>query len=89
MAIDTTAPLYDSDGYQHHFVAGNGIEIVTKISGVFVVWNAKTGECLKVGSEGCVLGNTPLPPDELARQKPRAHGCLLSFMSKPQARPKP
>jgi len=57
--IDTAKPLFDSDGYEHQLVAGNGIEIVTKISGVYAIWNAKTGECLKVGSEGGKLGNTP------------------------------
>ena len=67
--IDINKPLFDSDGYQHHYVAGNGIEIVTKIGSVFAIWSAKTGECLKAQSEDVKLGNTPLDPAELNRRK--------------------
>lgn len=66
---DTSKPLFDNDGYEHQFVTGNGVEIVTKIGSVYAIWNAKTGECLKAGSEDARLGNTPLSPDELLRRK--------------------
>lgn len=69
MSIDISKPLYDNDGFQHHYVAGNSREIVTKISGIYVIWDARTGECLKQGSEGATLGNEPLPPEELDRRK--------------------
>lgn len=68
-APDVTKPLFDSDGYAHHFVTGNGIQLVTKIGFAYAVWNAKNGECLNVGSEGLRLGNTPLSDEELARRK--------------------
>lgn len=73
--LDVNKPLFDSDGFEHHFVTGNGVELVTKIGAVYAIWNAKTGECLKAGCEGARIGNTPLSPEELARRK--AEGAKL------------
>ena len=67
--IDVTLPLYDSDGYEHHFVTRSTREIVTKRSGLFCVWDARTGSCLRSGAEGYYLGNTPLSDEEMERRK--------------------
>lgn len=67
--LDPTKPILDSDGYEHHYVAGNAIEVVTKIAGVFAVWNAKTGECLKLGSEGLRLVGNVAPSPAKAKKK--------------------
>lgn len=64
--IDTNSPLFDSDGYQHTFVVGNGTHIVTKYSFAYAVWDAKTGACLVVNCDGLTLGNTPLADEERA-----------------------
>ncbi len=76
---DTSKPLFDSDGYEHHFVAGNGIEIVTKIGGVFAIWDAKTGECRKAGSEDVRLGNTPLSVPELCKRRKEGSKLLAEL----------
>lgn len=70
--IDLSKPLFDSDGNLHTLVASNGIEIVTKISFVYVIWNAKTGAAMKDGAEGIYLGNEPMSVEELARRTTEA-----------------
>lgn len=68
-AIDVTKPLYDSDGYEHSFVVKSALEIVTRYNGVFCIWDARTGCCLRSGVEECRLTNTPLSKKELAQRK--------------------
>lgn len=79
VAPDVTKPLYDSDGYQHHYVTGNDVEIVTKIGSVFALWDAKTGECLKTGSDGIRIGNVPLSDEELARRHAEGERILAEL----------
>lgn len=68
-APDVSKPLFDSEGYEHSLVASNGVEIVTKIGAVYALWNAKTGECLKVNCDGLTLGNTPMSEAERNRRR--------------------
>lgn len=80
--INVALPLYDSDGYEHHFVARSGREIVTKRSGIFCIWDARTGDCLRSGVEECRLTNTPLSAEELARRKEEGARILAELHAK-------
>ena len=60
LKIDTSKPMFDSDGYCHTLVVCNGIHLVTKYSFAYTVWDAKTGECLTANCEDLTLSNTPL-----------------------------
>jgi hypothetical protein len=52
------------------------MEVVTKICGVFAVWNRRTGECLRIGSGGVLLGNAPLSPEKLLERKKEGERLL-------------
>ncbi len=43
---DWDAPLWDSDGTRHTLVAKSTIEVVTRVSFTFAVWDRRTGAML-------------------------------------------
>lgn len=82
--VDVAKPLYDSEGYEHHFVTRSSLEIVTKRTGIFCIWDARTGACLREGVENCFLTNTPLSADELARRKEEGRRILEELHAQAQ-----
>lgn len=47
--------LFDSDGYEHTLIQLGAVQVVTKYSFAFAVWDRKTG--LSTSHEGAVIGN--------------------------------
>lgn len=79
MSIDVEKPLYDSDGYEHHFVTKSSREIVTVRTGIFCIWDVRTGACLRSGVEECRLTNTPLSEEELAQRREEGRRMLADL----------
>lgn len=73
--IDTTLPLYDSDGYLHTFVDRTSTQIATKQYGNFAIWDAATGKLVSPSIDNLYLSNIPLSAQELAQRK--AQGAQL------------
>lgn len=73
--VDWSKPLYDSDGYPHVLIDLAAIEVVTKHSFTYVVWERKTGECRRKDCDDLVIGNTPMT--EAERERRRAIGGAL------------
>lgn len=68
-AIQWDRPLYDSDGFEHSLVVLGSVEVVTKQSFVYCVWDRKTGQCKREGADGIVIGNKPMSEQEHARRR--------------------
>lgn len=58
--IQWDQPLFDSDGFPHSLVAMNALDVVTRCSISFAVWNRKTGACKMPDTHGYTIGNTPM-----------------------------
>ncbi|RZL92354.1 MAG: hypothetical protein EOP82_10300 [Variovorax sp.] len=68
--VDGSLPLFDSDGYPHRLVELGSIQVVTKYSFVFVVWDRKTLEMQNnPGSDSLKIGNTPMAEAERERRR--------------------
>ena len=69
-AIDWSSKLFDQDGFPQQLVAIGGIQVVTKNSFAYSIWNRKDGKCVSHQSEGdYFIGNQPLSDIELTRRK--------------------
>lgn len=74
--IDWSLPLFDSDGYPHRLVELSSIQVVTKYSFAYVVWDRRTLEMLNnPGQDTLRIGNTPMPEEE--RERRRQVGAAL------------
>lgn len=68
--VDWSLPLFDSDGYEHRLVDLGGIQVVTKVSFAYVVWDRKTLEMRDNPGPGELnIGNTPMPEEERERRR--------------------
>jgi len=68
-AVDWALPLFDSDGYPHRLVELGAVQVVTKYSFAFAVWNRKTLQLIShQAPEGLTIGNTPMSPQERERR---------------------
>ena len=83
--IDTTRPLYDSDGYLHTFVARSHTQIVTKLYGLFAIWNAATGKLLWPHEDDFYLSNIPLSKQALAQRKEQGARVLSELRNQVDA----
>ena len=68
--IDWALPLFDSDGYPHRLVELGGIQVVTRHSFAFVIWDRKSLSMVN-NPDGTPLtiGNTPMSPEERERRR--------------------
>lgn len=74
--IDVHRPLYSSDGFEHSFVTASAHQVVTRYSGVFGLWDRRTGQCLNAGHEDLRLSNVAPNPAVLASQRAAAQETL-------------
>lgn len=70
-------PLFDSDGYEHTLISLGGIEVVTKHSFAYAVWNRKTGVCQREGCSEMTISNTPMS-EEVREARRAAAGEILA-----------
>ncbi|KVV07372.1 hypothetical protein [Burkholderia ubonensis] len=78
-SLDPNQPLYDETGREHQLVTASQTQVVTKIVGVFGVWNRATGECLMVGAQGTRLSNDAPSPEWIAARR-QAAGEVFAAM---------
>lgn len=76
-AVDWSQPLYDSEGFEHRLVELGGIQVVTRISFAFAIWDRKSLTLVgpDVG-EAQTIGNTPLSAEERERRRDAAQLIL-------------
>jgi hypothetical protein len=75
-AIDWSLPLFDTDGYPHRLVELSSIQVVTKYSFAYVVWDRRTLEMMNnPGPDSLRIGNTPM--SEAERERRRQIGAAL------------
>lgn len=75
-AVDWSLPLFDSDGFEHRLVDLGGIQVVTKISFAYAVWDRKTLQMRDNPGPGeLTIGNTPMP--EVVRERRRKEGAAI------------
>ena len=71
--IDWSLPLFDSDGYQHRLVELGGVQVVTRYSFAFVVWDRKTlqmvGDPWNPPTSPLSITNTPMSEEERERRR--------------------
>jgi hypothetical protein len=74
--IDWSLPLFDSDGYPHRLVELGGIQVVTRHSFAFVIWDRKSLSMVNNPDDTpLTIGNTPMSPEE--RDHRRQVGAAL------------
>ena len=74
--MDWSLPLFDSDGYEHRLVDLGGIQVVTKVSFAYVVWDRRTLEMRDNPGPGeLTIGNTPMAEEE--RERRRMEGAAI------------
>lgn len=74
--IDWSLPLFDSDGYPHRLVELGGIQVVTRHSFAFVIWDRKSLSMVNNPDDApLTIGNTPMSPEE--RERRRQVGAAL------------
>lgn len=74
--IDWALPLFDSDGYPHRLVELGGIQVVTRHSFAFVIWDRKSLSMVYNPDETpLTIGNTPMTPEE--RERRRQAGAVI------------
>jgi hypothetical protein len=76
--LDVTRPLFDVAGREHSVASTSSMQVVTSASGVFGVWDRRTGESLQQNCEGTRLANKPPEPEWLARRRQAAEGLLFA-----------
>jgi hypothetical protein len=82
--IDTSRPLYDSDGYLHTFVDRSAVQIVTRQYGQFAIWEAQTGKLLAPDTAGPLyLSNIPLSEEQITQRKEQGAKVLESLKAHP------
>jgi hypothetical protein len=68
--VDWSLPLFDSDGYPHRLVELSAIQVVTKHSFAYVVWDRRTLEMVYNPGPDCLrIGNTPMSESERERRR--------------------
>ena len=74
--IDWALPLFDSDGYPHRLVELAAIQLVTKVSFVYALWDRRTLTLVNNPDQTpLTIGNTPMSPEE--REGRRQLGAAL------------
>lgn len=75
--VDWSQPLYDSEGFEHRLVELGGVQVVTRISFAFAIWDRKSLTLVgpDVG-EVQTIGNTPLSAEERERRRVAAQLLL-------------
>lgn len=68
-AIQWDQPLYDSEGYEHCLAHLGAVEVVTKHSFTYSVWDRKTGVCRRDGCTDLTISNTPMSQQERASRR--------------------
>ena len=68
--VDWSLPLFDSDGYAHRLVELGGVQVVTKVSFAYAVWDRKTLELRDNPGPGqLTIGNTAMAEEERERRR--------------------
>lgn len=76
-AVDWSQPLYDSEGFEHRLVELGGIQVVTRISFAFAIWDRKSLTLVGPGvGDAQTIGNTPLSAEERERRRDAAQLLL-------------
>lgn len=79
-AVDWSLPLFDSEGYEHRLVELGGVQVVTRISFAFAIWDRRTLTLVSPEADaGHTIGNTPLPPAERERRRAEAAQMLADM----------
>lgn len=78
--IDWSLPLFDSDGFEHALVVLGGVQVVTRHSFVFAVWDRRSLHLVHdpgmAGEPPLSLGNTPMTDEERRRRESNALAAL-------------
>lgn len=77
-SIDWSRPLFDSDGFEHSLVHLGGVEVVTKHSFTYCVWDRRTGQCLREGASDLSLSNQAMTP---AQREQRARDMDMAIVA--------
>lgn len=79
--IDWRCRLFDSDGFEHRLVSLGGVQVVTKVSFCYAIWDRRTGECMSFDQQsGYRISNTPLSDIELTKRHFAACQALEQMM---------
>jgi hypothetical protein len=83
--LDLRRSLYDSYGYRHTLVHATPMQILTRLEGLYWVWDRETGLCLVAGLGGERLSNERPADADLraygdAVAETRAHRLAHSVM---------
>jgi hypothetical protein len=82
-AIDWGCQLFDSDGFPHRLVDLGSIQVVTKISFAYAIWDRKTGALVNTdlqAGDGYCISNTPMS-EEMKQQRREA---ALEYLRNPK-----
>ncbi len=75
--IDWSRPLFDSDGFEHSLVHLGAVEVVTKQSFTYCVWDRRTGQCLREGASDLSLSNEAMTP---AQREQRVRDMAMAIV---------
>lgn len=67
-AIDWRFKLFDAEGYEHRLIDLGGVQVVTKTSFAYAIWDRKTGRCVSHEETG-PISNTPMTDAERQRRR--------------------
>ena len=89
--LDLRRSLYDSYGYRHTLVHATPMQILTRLEGLYWVWDRETGLCLVAGLGGERLSNERPADADLraygdAVAETRAHRLAHSVMQQASER---
>lgn len=73
--IDWGCQLFDSDGFEHRLIQLGGIQVVTRISFAFAVWDRSTGRLANTDAQagdGYCISNTPMSDEERGKRRDAA-----------------
>lgn len=65
-AIDWRCKLFDDEGYEHRLIALGGVQVVTKVSFAYAIWDRRSGKC--VSHEEGKISNVPMTDAERMRR---------------------
>ncbi|MEJ8837561.1 hypothetical protein [Ramlibacter sp. AN1133] len=77
--VDWASRLFDSDGWEHLLIDLGGIQVVTRVSFAYAVWDRRTGSCVSqtdAGGEEMRIGNSPLTDVERHKRQLRAQEAV-------------